>query len=314
MGVFLGVLSALTYGATDFLGGLMSRRTSVLAVVFGSNLVGTVIVAPFLLVVAGVLSPAAVWWALAAGVCGGLGVASLFRGLAMGRMSAVAPVTAVVTAAVPIVTGIVLGERPGPGALAGVVVALAGVVLIASGEGRGEHAVPPPAGLDFPGVPEDERHHEPRPREPRPGGTAVRVRTLLPPGLLEAALAGLFFGTYLALLDASPDDSGLWPVIVSRLMSLVTVATLAALAGRSLLPSRGSRLGIVGAGILDAVGNVMFIAAVRLGLLSLVGAVSALYPVGTVLLARAILHERLIRMQLAGLAMCGVGIGLIALT
>src|SRR3712207_6138770 len=125
MAVILGLASALVYGTADFLGGLSTKKAGPLAVVVWSQLVGLVI----LIAAVGVMSDQApraadLWWGAAAGLGGGSGVILLYRGLAIGRMSVVAPITSVGAAAIPVVAGVPLWDPPRVGAVLGGVVGL----------------------------------------------------------------------------------------------------------------------------------------------------------------------------------------------
>jgi uncharacterized membrane protein len=276
MAILLGLGAALTYGAADFLGGLSTKRSNEFAVVVCSQVFGSALLLaalPFFLHVPFRLEAFA--WGMGSGLGGGLGVLMLYRGLARGRMSVVAPTTGVIAAVVPVLAGLLLGERPGALSLIGVVVALIAVTLVS--------ASPDQAG---------ERH----------GYSGIR----------EAIGAGLGFGAFFILLSLAGDDSGLWPLIGTRGASLGSVTLIALSMGRSLLPAPGSLRLIASAGILDVAANLLFLSATRVGLLSLVAVLTSMYPGATVILARFVLHERLHRLQLVGLACSALGVALIA--
>jgi drug/metabolite transporter (DMT)-like permease len=279
MAVMLGLLVALSYGAGDFFGGLSSRRLTPTVVVQASQLFGLVALTIALVAIpdqryVGVdVARGAV-----AGTVGLLGLVLLYRGLSAGAMSIVAPVTAVGAAVLPVVWGLVDGERPGGVALVGVVLALGAVLLVSS---------PAADGVPVPG----------------------RVREAL-----LALLAGSSFGVVFILLGSSSADSGLWPVFAARAAS-VSVMTVVLLArGRPpSIPPSGTRLLVSAAGFLDVLANAIFVVAAREGLLSLVSVISSLYPASTVILARVVLHERVDRRQQVGLALALVGVVLIAI-
>ena len=298
MAVVLGLLVSLTYGAGDFFGGLAAKRARAGAVVLGSFVLSTV-----LLVVA-----TGVWWAAgtlpalggrdlalgaATGVVGPAALSLLYHGLAVGRMSVVAPITAVLAALVPFAWGLATGDRPGALALAGVLVALVAVGFIS---GAPEHA----DSLREPG--------EPPVRSDR-GVVAV------------AGGAGLGFGVVYGLLGSTTDDAGLWPLLVARPLAVVLVAAALAVvaAGRrrpvgpELSVPHGSRHLVAAAGVLDVGANTIYLAATRQGLLSIVAVLSSLYPAATVVLARVFLGERLHRQQVAGLVLAAVGVTAIGL-
>lgn len=283
MAILLGLLAAATYGAADFVGGYVSKRTHVLSVVFLSQAFGTI---PFLITFPLIndadLSGMALLWGAAAGVGGATGVILLYGGLAAGRMSVVAPITAVEAACVPVVFGLIRGERPGTVALLGIVAAIVAVGLIS--------AAPEPAGADD--------------APPRSGR--------LPRGVLHAMGAGIAFGAFFIFLDQAGDHAGLWPLVGARIASLSIAGVAILFSIRSLRFEPGTGVGIAGAGALDFTANLFYLLASRQGLLSLVAVLTSMYPASTVLLARIVLQERLVATQLVGLACAVAGVVMIA--
>ncbi len=278
MPIVLALLGALVYGTADFAGGIASRRAPALAVVFSGQVASLALLAVALVVLPGRLDPGSVAWGAAAGAVGGLSLLLFYRTLSLGAMTVVAPLTAVMSAVVPVVGGLVLGERPGLLALLGVLLALAAVVLVSAEGGR----LPRPAALRGPVV-------------------------------LGSLGAGTGFGLLFVLLSRAAPDSGFWTVAGARGASLVLLALVAVVARRSLVP-RGAPVGLVLlAGLGDMTANMLFVVASRSGLLSITGVLIALYPAGTVLLAVLVLKERLAPAQLGGLALAGGGVALIAL-
>jgi drug/metabolite transporter (DMT)-like permease len=283
MAAVLALLSAVAYGAGDFLGGLAARRLPPAAVVLRSNAVGLVsLVVALPLVGDAELVGRDVLIGAGGGLIGGIGVLLLYRGLATGTMSVVAPITAVLSAVVPVATGLAGGERPAVLALVGVPLALFAVALLAREP-----------------VDDDERTH----------------------GMSRAALvmalgAGLGFGLFFVALDATSEDSGLWPVVAGRAASVTMFAIVAAVsagarAGRGRTHVGTTPLLLVGCGVLDAGANALFLLATQRGLLTLVAVLGALYPASTLLLARAVLGERLARPQLAGVLLAGGAVVLV---
>jgi uncharacterized membrane protein len=273
MAVLLGLCAAITYGAADFVGGLVSRRASAFAVVLISQLIGAPAIMALIPLFGGHYSPAAMWWGAAAGIFGGTGVVLLYRGLAIGRMAVVAPITAVLAAAVPVVFGLVTGERPAALSLLGVALGFAAVVLISS-------------------TPHD--------------ATQSRTRA----GVVEAIGAGICFGFFFITLDRAPDASGMWPLLGARISAIALVAALVLITRASMTREPGTLRWIATAGALDVTANVFYLSATRRGLLSIVAVLTSLYPATTILLARVVLSERLALMQIAGLA---VGAGAVVL-
>jgi drug/metabolite transporter (DMT)-like permease len=278
MEFLLGIGAALTYGAGDFVGGLVTKRTHVASVVFASQLWGMgLVVALVVTLGGGPLTAGALAWGGAAGVAGSIGVVFLYRGLAGGRMAVVAPVTAVVAAALPVLFGLASGERPSGTALAGVALALAAIALVSR-----------PAVSDL--VDGASRHR----------------------GVNLSLVAGAGFAAFFILLRQGGAQDSLWPLLGVKLSSMAVAAALAAALSAPLRPARGSGRATGAVGILDTGANVLYLLASQRGLLALVAALTSLYPVTTVLLARVVLGERLTRPRLAGLIVAAAGVALMA--
>ena len=300
MAILLGLGAALAYGAADFLGGLMSKRTSVLSVVLLSQMWGSlVLLVLFPIFLEGPFDALAVAWGAAAGVAGGMGVTLLYRALASGRMSVVAPVTAVVAASLPVLVGLATGERPAAIALWGVALGLAAVGLVSSSRDA------PQASLSN-GASKPELG-------PQGSGVAGRAAVASRAGVAEAVGAGLCFGGFFIFLKLAGQDTGLWPLLGARGGSFAVAGLAIAVVRPPLRPAPGSAPGIAGAGILDVLANVLYLLASRRGLLSLVAVLTSMYPASTVLLARLVLSERLQRIQMVGLGCAAVAASLIAL-
>ncbi len=286
MAVVLGLLVAATYGAADFFGGLSSKRASVPAVVVLSQLSGMPVLAVLVVLAGGEATARTLLLGAGAGAVGGMGLVCLYRGLSVGRMSVVAPITAVGAALVPLAWGLVQGERPGPVAVVGVVLAVVAVGLIS----RTDDDLLDGAASEA-------------------GATSATPA----PMLALAVLAGLAFGTVFVLLSLTGEDSGFWPLVAGRSTSILLLGAGTVATGRSFrLQTRGAVATIAAAGVLDMTANALFLLASRRGLLALVGVLSSLYPASTVLLARVVLHERLRGVQVAGLGLAGAGVVLIA--
>ena len=285
----LALGSALCYGAADFAGGLAARRASGLAAAAGAQGTGLILVA-----VLALLGPprypsqADLLWGAFSGLCGGTGLMLFFGALAAGRMSTVAPIAAVISAAIPVAAGLALGERPSPTALAGILVAGLAIVLV-SREDAHLHGVD---GLAA---------------EPEAPRTPVRV-------LLMSALAGVLFGGFFTALAQTQESAGFWPLLVNRALSstLLWGLLLFGPATRRIgMPTREYRQGAVTSGVLDVGASLLFLWATARGPLSLVAPLGALYPVSTVVLAVLVLRERIGRAQRVGLALAGAALLLI---
>jgi uncharacterized membrane protein len=282
MAVVLGLLAAISYGTADFLGGLGSKRNPMVRVVLVSQVVGaTVYVAALPLLPEGNFTRAAWLWGGLSGLAGAVGVGFLYRGLARGRMSVVAPVTAVIAAVMPVAFGLATGERPSVLQLVGVAVALPAVALVSRG--------PEPAGT------------------PSAAGSGVVV-TASRAGLVDAVVSGIGIGLFFIVISRAGENSGPWPLVANRVVS-ITVFAVAALATRtSVRPAPGSVSLVAGAGVLDVTANLLYLLGTRAGLLSIVAVLTSLYPGATVVLARMVLGERLAAAQLVGLALALLGV------
>jgi drug/metabolite transporter (DMT)-like permease len=276
MPLILALLSAVLYGTADFLGGLAARRATALASTVWAQGIGFALV-----LVALPLFPAALplasesLWAVGAGLTGGFGVALLYYGFAVGRVSVVAPVTAVCSIAVPVVVAMGLGERPGPLALFGIGVAIASVGLIS-------------------------RHRD-------PDHTAAGGDRSLAIGLACGVVIGAFF----VCLARAGSASGLWPLLIARAVSTAALAAAALVARAPIALPRSVLPVVLACGALDMLANALYLLAVREGPLGLVATLASLYPASTVLLARMVLRERLQPVQSVGLACAAVAIVLI---
>ena len=278
MSVVLAVLGALTYGFADFAGGLSSRRAPALAVVFVGQLAGLAVATVLAVVVPGRFDPGSLAWGAAAGLVGVLALLLFYRSLALGSMSVVAPVTAVLSAAVPVAAGLLLGERPSALALVGVLLALAAVVLVGAEGGR------------LPGL-----------------------QQLRGPVLAGSLGAGTGFGLLFVLLSRADADTGFQPLVAARVASVTLLAAVGLAARRSLAPSGAPLLLVLASGLGDMTANALFLVASRMGLLSVTGVLVALYPASTVVLALVLLRERLVPLQVLGLALAAGGVVLITL-
>lgn len=278
MAYLLALLSAGFYGAADFTGGLATRRAAALPVVLISQACGLILVALAIpLLPQATPSSGDLWWGAAAGVAGGIGVGLLYRALATGTMSVVAPVTAVTAVALPVLTSIALGERPHALTAAGIVLGVAAIVLVSRS----------PAGAET-------------------AGQGARIS-----GVGAALIAGVAIGIFLVALAQTRQEAGLWPLLTDRIASVGFFAIVVAIARVPVrLPARITGLAL-GGGALDMIANALYLLAVRIGPFSPVVTLASLYPASTVLLARALLGERLSAWQTAGVVTALVAVALI---
>lgn len=269
---FLAIASAVFYGAADFTGGLTTRRAGAIPVVLLSQASGLVLLA-LLLPLLPQASPSRLdlLWGAVAGLTGGIGVALLYRALAVGIMALVAPTTAVCAVTIPVVVSVLLGERPVPLAVAGIALGIGSIVLVS-------------------------RQDTPT----RPEGQQATSGRRLPPGVGTAFASGVAIGFFLLSLAQTESDAGMWPILIARLVSVTLFSVVAITGNHSIrMPARVAALVIV-AGTVDMLANALYLLAAWQGPLSVVVTLSSLYPASTVLLARFLLGERLNSWQITG--------------
>jgi drug/metabolite transporter (DMT)-like permease len=226
------------------------------------------------------------WWGALAGLAGGIGVALLYRALATGTMSVVAPITAVTAVALPVLVSVALGERPGRLAVAGIVLGVASIVLVS--------------------------FQNQTPRAPSPGEPALSAaKGRGGQGVRTALAAGFAIGVFLLALAQTHSQAGMWPLLTDRIAAVIFFALVIAFSRRSVhMPLNLAALAL-GGGVLDMTANALYLLAVRIGPLSPVVTLSSLYPASTVLLAWAILGERLSAWQAAGVLTALAAVALI---
>lgn len=273
MAAFLALGGALFWGVGDFLGGLATRRLALLAVLVLSQAAGLVGVVVWV-ALGGEAFPGVVALlpAVGAGVAGIVGLAALYRGLAIGAMGIVAPISAA-SPVVPLAVDAARGTVPDPLQWLGIVLILGGIVTLSRERVRG-------------------------------------ARFAAGAGL--AVVAALGFGTFVVAIDVAADESASWAVLVARSCSLAIVLAAALVAGTSLrAPARLLPL-LLAIGVFDTGANVLVAIATTHGAAGIVGVLSALYPVVTIVLARVVLGERLSAARRAGGAVALTGAAFVA--
>jgi drug/metabolite transporter (DMT)-like permease len=302
----LGLIGALIFGSADFLGGLAAKRISsmvVTAVAASSGLAALLLALPF---VGGVWSPQAVFWGALSGVSGAIAISLLYACLAIGPMSILSPLTAVVSAVVPMAVGLAGGERLAPIGYWALGLALVAVVLVGFVPERG----------------------------------AVRPSTI---GVLMALGSGAMIGAFIIMIDLAPADSGLVPLVLNRavngtiMFALLGLLALVRLRRRRRSPVHAASASVstvvpgprtavdlprptllaglrlaAACGVVDVVANVLLLLGLRAGDLSVMSVLTAMYPGGTILLAAVVLHERIAPVQWLGLAIALIAAGMLA--
>ena len=275
--VLVGVSAAFIFGAADFMGGMGSRRIAAVRVTFMSGVTGLVLMLIIAPLVGGVASVEAFAWGAIAGVSGGVAIMLLYAALAIGPMSILSPLTAVVSAIIPMTWGLATGERLTMLGYLALALALVAVVLVGF-------------------VPEK-------------GAVRPKLR-----GILYAVGSGALIGVFLVSIDHAPADSGLYPLVTHRLATVLVLG--AVIVGMALLARRrptasptritGWRAGVafaIACGALEVTANSLILIGLRLGDLSIMSVLIALYPAGTILLAGIVLRERIAPVQWIGLAL-----------
>jgi drug/metabolite transporter (DMT)-like permease len=275
--ILLAALCSVTYGLADYSGGRATRSVASAVVTLTGQATSLVLVIAGVIVLSTPIASAHdLWWGAAGGIAGGFALIAFYSAQSRGTMTVVAPNTAVVSAVLPVIVGLSLGERPSGAALVGIIVACLAVALVSGAIGTR--------------------------RQP----TAFSTVAL-------AAAAGVGFGFIFIAFARTADDSGLWPLVSARVASvpIVAIVVLATRPGRGGLRSVLSL--VLASGVLDMAANLFYLEASHRGLLSIVAVISSMYPVSTVCLAFGLDHERVSKSQAAGLAFAATALALVSL-
>jgi drug/metabolite transporter (DMT)-like permease len=276
--VVTALTAAVVYGVADYLGGRASRHSPAMVVTLLGQTAALLVLGAAAFASRVPFPPASDWmWGGLAGLAGSSGLIAFYRAMGSGFMTVAGPISAVTTGAVPVIIGLATGERPGVLALLGMPIALGAVVLVADAFGPGHRRAPWMV-------------------------------------IILAFTAGLVFGSLFVLLDRTSSDSGIWPVVAMRVASVPYMALLVRGSNMWLKPGNGNLGVIVAAGILDSTANALFLAATRLGMMSVAAVIIALYPASTLLLAVRLDKEKIHPPQVAGLALAAGALVLITLS
>jgi len=275
LAVACGIGSAAAWGAGDFSGGMASRKGNVLTVVLVSQVIGGLFLLGMAVFSGETMPPVRhLVYGAFAGVFGNIGLIALYRGLSTGRMGIVAPLSAVLTALVPIGYTAFFAGLPPMTRFAGFVCFGIAVWLLSSADTR----------FRMTG------------RE-----------------LLLSCIAGVGFGLFFIFIDKANDLAIFWSLVWARVASVAFLFTVVMVVGKTGTPKKGQWLFIVMSGVLDALGNLLFSTAAHLGRLDVSAVLSSLYPAATVLLAWLFLREKLRRRQWMGVGIAFVALGLISI-
>ncbi len=285
LGIAYALCSSLAWGISDFMGGVQTRRLALLRVMIVSQPAGLAGIA--LAVAIAAHSPPSLSRlvpVMVGGVLGLAGLASFYRALSIGKMSIVAPIASL-GVCLPVLAGIIDGERPAGVQLVGIVAAIIGVILVS-------------------------REPQPTPRAGTQSSDADARATRM--SILLALVAAVGFGSFAVGLRSSARADVLWAVLAGRGAGVAVLVGifLVRRPARAQVPVPVATLAIVG--LLDLAANGLYAVATRHGLLSVIAVAASLYPLVTVLLARVLLGERVQRIQEIGIAAAVAGIALIA--
>jgi uncharacterized membrane protein len=273
--VVLGLLASLGWGLGDFGGGLMSRRAPVLGVLFTSQVASLSVGIPLLLLKPEpAMQPSDVVLSAIAGALGASGLALLYRGLSVGRMTVVMPIAAMITAALPVVFGFATQGIPSLLAIAGIVAAATGVVLVSL---------------------------SPAPSDGRPSG------------LWYGIVTGLLFGLFPIVMNGISDDVLVSPVVAVRVASIVTVGALILARRQPWRVPRSLWPAMLGIGLSDMLATAAYLAALDVGPLAIAAVLTSLSNVVTVVMAALVLRERITPIHAVGIVVAGAAVVLIAL-
>ena len=288
--VAFAALSGLSYGASDFCGAIASQRNKVALVTAAAQFVSLVaLLVAIVLWVDGTPRPVDYVWGAFAGLSVAFALVLFYRALAQGPMATAASLTALWGAGIPVVTGLLLGDRPSPLRLLGIAVAVPAAVLVSVG-----------------GMSLGSLAARTTPRE-RVAGLSQSTSTKL-----LAIGAGIGFGLFFVTLGRTSPDAGLYPLVGARAASLAALVAVVTIQREWGPIAAKSVPAVLLTGVLDFSANTFYLTAIKYGSFTWVAAISSLYPVATVLLARVVLGERLARLQILGLMLAGVALFLVA--
>tara|TARA_B110000014_G_scaffold3055_1_gene2380 strand:- start:4048 stop:4878 length:831 start_codon:yes stop_codon:yes gene_type:complete len=276
MVTFLALAAAVLAGTGDFFGGRATKKTNIVSVLAISHFLGLVIILVLAPLMAEEFKTSDFFLGVLASSFGLMGLTLLYRGLAKSPMAIVAPITAVACATLPVGWGLFSGEKLATQQVVGVFVGLLAIFLVSWTPGK-----------------------------------RTSIKGLL---ILEALIAGFSFGAFFIVIDGTSETTAPWPVVGSRVFSVLAIFLFVIIRKKSIKPEGNSAPYIIGAGFFDTLANIALLAALNKGLLSLVSILASFYPAVTVLLARLFLKEVMSTSQLIGLALGLTSIGLLAVS
>ena len=277
MTIIFSLTAALFYGLADYSGSRASRFANSASITFFGQAVAFVALGVFLGIVKTPVMPLESWlWTTGGGFGGALALVAFYKAMSLGSMTVIAPITAVIGLSVPVLAGVLSGERPSASAWVGILLATVAVALVADVLDRHDLPTPP------------------------------RV-------IWMAVAAGIGFGMIFVCMGNASHDHGVWPLFGQRLVSVPTVAAVAFFQTRKVFVPKNVILLSIAAGVLDTSANGLYLLATSAELMSIVSVVVAMYPVATIFLAMTLDHERLHKSQGVGLILAITSLVLISI-
>ncbi len=270
----LSLSAAVTWGAADFSGGIATKNANPFRVVVVAHLTGLIFMVALVLVAREPIASArALAFGAAAGAVGGIGLAACYQSLAVGKMGINAPLSAVITAIVPVVFSFATEGLPSALRVAGLLLAFVSIWMIAAPRGSVGHS----------------QH-----------------------GVGLAVVAGIGFGGFLLLMKMAGPGGVFWPLAAARASSFLLMLLIVLFSGARGRTSGNTLLYMIVAGVLDSAANALYVAAAQRGRLDVAAVLSSLYPASTVILARLVLKERWSRLQAGGMVAALVAVALVS--
>ena len=303
LAVLLALAAAASYSGSDYAAGLASRGTSAVRVTVVAQVINAALLLPIVPFASShAPSGASVAWAAVAGVSGVVGTIALYLGFRHAAFSVASSVSAVTTAAFSVLAGLLFGERPGALSLIGIVLALPAIAAVSVSTGSsgdaGVSLAVPAVGADVASDPE---------KGPQRSATGRHAA-----GVGWGILAGVGIGLFFTGLNRAGSRTDLWPLVVAEVSAVLMVVGMGVVTRQLRMPPPGTRWLSLVTGVTAAAGTLSYFLATHRGLLAVTAVIVTLYPAGTILLARALLGERLTAVRITGLFLAAVSVSLIA--
>lgn len=278
MEIVLALCAATVFGVADYSGGRAARTVHPMVVTFVGQCGGFLVLLAIATISGATIPPLSDWiWGGVAGLVGATGLLAFYRAMGSGYMTVVAPVSAVTATAIPVIVGLLTGERPGVLALLGIPIAIVAIALVSDVMGPDHRKAP-------------------------------RLVLWL------AIISGVGFGTIFVILGHTTDDSGMWPVVAMRIASIPYMFVVLKLRKERISSAKANLRFVLASGILDSSANGIYLLAVRQGLMSIVSTINSFYPASTMLLATKLDGEKIHKSQAVGLLFAAISLTLISIS